>query len=165
MKGETLETRKISAAAKRHWHHYHCKSSMKEKNKTINVCRKRFSQRILKDHFAVCLLKIISARLSHPHIMNWPYKNPSNNEGREKRKQNVIIVCNKDNATPNCVPKKYLMLKCDVTLEKITHRLSFGLSSRQRWVNFPFNDTTIENRRKIEILIDLRDVLAFSWYH
>jgi hypothetical protein len=35
------------------------------------------------------------ARLSHPHIKNWPYENPSRTMKAE-RKQNVIIVCNKD---------------------------------------------------------------------
>jgi hypothetical protein len=63
--------------------------------KPIHVRRKRLSQAILKDSSSLKDYLAAKARLSHPHIKNWPYENPSRTMKAE-RKQNVIIVCNKD---------------------------------------------------------------------
>lgn len=91
--------------------------------KPIHVCRKRFSQAILKDSSSFKDYLTAKARLSHPHIKNWPHENPSRTMKTE-RKQNVIIVCNKDK---DAHPQKMFNVQkySSSSPEKITHRLSF----------------------------------------
>lgn len=126
--------------------------------KPIHVCRKRFSQAILKDRSSLKDYLTAKARLSHPHIKNWPYENPSRTMKTE-RKQNVIIVCNKDK---DAHPRKMFNVQkySSSSPEKITHRLSF----RQRWVNFHFQRHNNRKQKKINrkrsFSLALRDVLA-----
>ena len=116
------------------------------------------SQVIFKDIFFYRLLKNILLRKRDPHIKNWPYENPSRTMKTE-RKQNVIIVCNKDK---DAHPRKMFNVQkySSSSPEKITHRLSF----RQRWVNFHFQRHNNRKQKKINrkrsFSLALRDVLA-----